>query len=97
MVYVAHPYNNKASNKKSVEMIIKELTLRNPGTTCISPIHAFGFLYTVVDYETGIEYCKDLLLKCDSALFCKGWETSKGCNIEMEFCKERGIPYEVIR
>jgi len=96
MVYVAHPYGNLKSNKKSVELIIKELSLRNPNRVYISPIHTFGFLYQTVSYERGMYYCKTLLSECDSAIFCKGWETSKGCRLEMEFCKENGIKWEVM-
>lgn len=96
LVYVAHPYQNKASNKKSVELIIKELSLKNPSKVYVSPIHAFGFLYNTVSYDKGMFYCLSLLDECDSAIFCKSWETSKGCRLEMEFCKENNIPWEVL-
>jgi len=96
MIYIAHPYNNLASNKKSVELIIKELSLKNPNRVYVSPIHAFGFLYQTVSYERGMYYCKALLNECDSAIFCKGWEESKGCRLEMEFCKENKIEWEDI-
>ena len=96
LVYVAHPYNNLASNKKSVELTIKELALKNPNRVYISPIHSFGFLYTVVSYDKGMFYCLSLLDECDSAIFCKGWGESKGCRLEMEFCIENKIPWEEI-
>lgn len=90
MIYVAHPYNNKKSNKKSVELIIKELALKNPGKTYASPIHAFGFLYQTVSYEEGMKYCLELLSHCESVIFCKDWENSKGCLLEMEYCEKFG-------
>jgi len=96
MIYIAHPYNNLASNKKSVELIIKELFLRNPNRVYISPIHTFGFLYQTVSYEKGMYYCKTLLDECDSVIFCKSWELSKGCRLEMEYCIENKIEWEEI-
>lgn len=96
MIYVAHAYSNQANNKRSVENIIKELSLKNPSKVYVSPIHTFGFLYTVVSYEKGMFYCLSLLDECDSAIFCPGWQDSKGCRLEMEFCKENKIPWEEI-
>jgi len=96
MIYVAHPYNNKSNNKKSVELIIKALALSNPNQIYISPIHTFGFLYNTVSYDKGMYYCKALLSQCDSALFCKGWETSRGCRLEMAYCIENKIEWEEI-
>lgn len=95
LIYVAHPYSNMMSNKKSVELIIKELSLRHPDNVYISPIHTFGFLYTAVSYELGMEYCKALLNKCDLVIFCPRWETSRGCNLEMQHCIDNKIPWEV--
>lgn len=94
MIYVAHPYRNEAANRRSVENIIKEFVLRNPSETYISPIHAFGFLYQTVPYDQGMSYCLELLGRCDSAIFCEGWEDSVGCNMEMDYCVDNGIPYE---
>ena len=96
MIYVAHPYNNLVSNKRSVEMIIKELSLKNPSKVYVSPIHTFGFMYNTVSYEKGMYYCKSLLAECDSVIFCKGWETSRGCKLEMEYCLEHGVRWEEI-
>jgi len=96
LTYVAHPYQNKASNKKSVELIIKELLFRNPSKIYVSPIHTFGFLYLDVSYSEGMNFCYELLSKCDSAIFCKGWELSKGCRLEMEYCIENNVKWEEI-
>lgn len=92
-VYVAHPYNNESSNKELVESKIKSLIPKNPNITYMSPIHAFGFTYESVDYMDGMEYCFDLLDSCDVALFCDGWKNSKGCNLEMKYCLDNGIPF----
>lgn len=96
MIYVAHPYGNLSSNKKSVELIIKELALRNPGTTFVSPIHSFGFMYQTVSYEDGMKFCYELLRHCGSAIFCEGWEKSRGCKLEMEYCNKYGIKWRLL-
>lgn len=93
MIYIAHPYQGKRLNKRKVEKIVKSLIKMSVCSTYVSPIHAFGYLYKEVDYAWGMKMCLDLLKQCKSAIFCDGWENSNGCREEMEFCKERGIPF----
>lgn len=95
MIYVCHPYGGNCINKLLVEKIIKRLVASTPDTY-ISPIHAFGFMYDSVPYDTGMAFCIELLSRCDSAIFCPGWERSEGCRREMEWCKENGKPYRTI-
>lgn len=89
MIYIAHPYGGTCINKLSVERIIRKLVQSNTATY-ISPIHAFGFMYNDVSYDQGMLFCLELLSKCDSAIFCPGWERSEGCRREMEWCKQYG-------
>lgn len=90
--YVAHPYAGKEGNKKSVEEIIKFLSINNPETVYFSPIHAFGYLYNDVSYKKGIEYCFEFLKSCDELILCEGWKSSRGCNLEKKFAEDHGIP-----
>jgi len=91
-IYVAHPYGGKPENKEKVENIIKELAIKDPLTLYISPIHAVGYLYNDVDYLQGMDYCFELLSLCDELILCKGWENSRGCNMEKAFAEKHGIP-----
>ena len=91
-IYVAHPFNAEEKNKKSVEAIIKSLVERDPTTLYISPIHATGYFYKDVSYEQGMEYCYELLRHCDELLLCRGWEESRGCNLEKAYAENHNIP-----
>lgn len=93
LVYVAHPYGGHEENKEKVEGLIKNLVLKSPHHTYVSPIHTFGFMYnTVKTYEQGMKMCTDLLAKCDVLILCDDWRNSEGCNREKDFAEEKGIP-----
>lgn len=94
LVYIAHPFQGKPKNVKKVEKIILELIKKYPDYTFYSPLHATGFFYFAKSYEEGMKDCIEMLSRCDEAWFCKGWQRSRGCNIEMSWCKEHGMPYK---
>ena len=96
MIYVAHPYGGSEANKEHVEKHLKMLFLLNPEETFVSPIHSFGFLYEVVDYETGLEYCFDLLATCDEMLVFGDYKNSRGCLAEIVYCEDHNKPYRII-
>jgi hypothetical protein len=91
-VYVAHPYGGKEENKIYVENIILKLTAKYPNTLFISPIHALGYLYPVLEYNDGMRYCYALLEGCDELLLCEGWGDSTGCNLENTVAIHHNIP-----
>jgi hypothetical protein len=95
-IYVAHPFGGKIENMLSVETLVRKMVKHNPNILCISPIHATGYLYNDVEYEVGMNYCFELLKLCDELLLCKGWENSRGCNMEKEFAEEHGIPINYV-
>ena len=92
LIYCSHKFGGKLENAKAVELKIKKLQLADPGNTYISPIHAFGFMYNDVPYETGLEMCLDLLSKCDAMIVLS--EGSRGVRAEIKFCAENKIPVE---
>lgn len=96
MIYVSHPFGGKEENKQKVEEIVRGLVKQNPGTTYISPIHAIGYLYSDVSYEQGMEYCLNLLDKCDKMLVFGDHASSRGCTAEILYCQEFFIPYEIV-
>lgn len=42
LVYVAHPYGGKESNRKKIDVIMGDLVLNDASHDYISPIHNFG-------------------------------------------------------
>ncbi len=94
LIYCSHKFGGKMENAKDVETKIKKLQLADPSNTYISPIHAFGFMYHDVPYETGLEMCLDLLRRCDKMVVLS--EKSKGVNIEIGYCISARIPVEFL-
>ena len=92
MIYISHAYGGIPDNIAEVELIIKDLVKRNPGHTFVSPIHCFGFLYSDVPYQVGLDMCLELLAKCE-AMWVFG-KHSIGVLEEIEYCEVHGIPWE---
>lgn len=96
MIYVAHPYtDDPVGNMAKVELKLKELQIRHPAETFISPLHTFSWQAEISTWEQIMTDCINLLKKCDKVYFCKGFEKSKGCIQELNFCGCAGIPFEV--
>lgn len=98
LVYISHPYGNKEENLKRILDLIKEL-YEEYGTEnyCfISPVPMYYHMYNDMDYDSGLKICLDIQKKCDIALFCKDWKSSKGCNAEYNLAVEinQDIYYE---
>jgi cell division FtsZ-interacting protein ZapD len=96
MIYISHPYGGKEENKLKVEEVIKKLVVENPSETYISPIHCFGFMYELVDYQSGLEMCLRLLESCDKMLVFGDWQNSRGCNAEILHAGFNHIQYEIV-
>lgn len=90
LIYCSHKFGGKLENAKAAELKIKRLQLADPSNTYISPIHAFGFMYNEVDYETGLQWCLDLLGKCDAMVVLS--EESRGVKVEIDYCHANKIP-----
>jgi hypothetical protein len=92
LVYVAHPYGGKESNRKKIDVIMEDLVLNDASHDYISPIHNFGYVYLTGDnYQRGLDICLSLLGQCDILVLCPEWESSRGCNGEFEFAKKHSI------
>lgn len=91
LIYCSHKFGGKLENAKAAELKIKRLQLADPSNTYISPIHAFGFMYHDVDYDTGLKWCLDLLSKCDMMVVLS--EMSKGVWAEVKYCIDNAKPY----
>lgn len=93
-VYVAHPFGGLQENADHAEATLKRLYAEHPNVLYISPIHATGFIYDENDYVNGMDYCLELLSRCDELYLCHGWETSRGCLMERSFAMGREMPIE---
>lgn len=99
LVYISHPSKGLKKNTTKIEKIIRELYSCHgiANNFClVSPVHCYGFMYNDVDYETGLNFCKDLLSHCNVMLVFGDYTTSVGCNAEIEFCKHNNIPYMIM-
>lgn len=92
LIYCSHKFGGSLENAKAAELKIKRLQLADPDNTYISPIHTFGFMYNVLNYEDGLRLCLDLLAKCDKMVVLS--DLSRGVRAEIKFCTENEIPVE---
>ena len=80
LIYVAHPYGGKKSNREKIDVIMGDLVLNDTNHDYVSPIHNFGYVYlTGDDYQRGLDICLSLLGQCDILVLCPEWESSRGC------------------
>ena len=91
LIYCSHKFGGKLENAKAAELKIKRLQLADPDNTYISPMHAFGFMYNVLNYEDGLRLCLDLLAKCDKMVVLS--DLSRGVKAEIKYCIDNAIPY----
>lgn len=95
IIYVSHPYQGKVDNLRKIEDIILHLIKKYPSNLFLSPVHSFGFEYKQLDYQDGLNECLWLLRQADEMWVFGDYQTSKGCNAEIEFCKSNNIPYKI--
>lgn len=96
VAYIAHAFSGKPENIKDAERIILHLIKDHPDFTFYSPLHATGFFYFELDYDTGMQHCFEALSRCDELWLCPGWEASRGCNMELAYAKKHNIPAFVL-
>lgn len=95
VTYISHPFQDKLSNMKKIEVIIEELQKSYPQRVFVSPVHCFCFLYEKMSYEDGISWCLELLNRCDEMWVYGDYKNSRGCIAEIKFCEEYNIIYEI--
>ena len=97
LVYVSHPYGGKQENEVKADVIVRALQIVYPTVCFVSPIHAIRCLYSRTDYIQGLDYCLELLWRCDGIVMCGNWQESIGCVTEFMLAREqnKGIDYAV--
>jgi hypothetical protein len=89
LIYVAHPYGGDRKNKNKVQRIIEDLVNEYPQYCFVSPIHCFGFMYDLMDYEEGMHHCFSLLDQCTEIWI---YGDSQGTRLEREYAQMYNIP-----
>lgn len=89
LIYVAHPYGGDRKNKNKVQRIIEDLVNEYPQYCFVSPIHCFGFMYDLMDYEEGMHHCFSLLDQCTEIWI---YGDSQGTRLEREYAEMYNIP-----
>lgn len=93
MTYISHPFQNKQDNVEKVKQIIEKLQKQHPERIFISPVLSFGFLYDKMSYEDGMDWCYELLRRCDDMWVFGDYKNSLGCGLEITYCRLNRIPY----
>lgn len=96
LIYLAHPFGGKRINVWRVQHIIKRLIHKYPDYTFYSPLHATGFFYHLMDYDTGMQHCYEVLRRCDTLWLCDGWTKSRGCCREYNYAIAHNIPVRFV-
>ena len=105
MIYIAAPYTSPDPAVIGHRMHVVEsliALLMHHGIHAITPLSAHHILDKGFDLGTDFEfwdnYCKDLLIRCDSMIVIDmlGWMVSRGVSAEIDYCIENKIPYIVI-
>ena len=92
LIYCAHRFGNSYKNRKRAERLIEHLQRNDLENCYISPIHAFGHLYSKISYDAGMELCFDLMMVCDKLLVLS--EESEGVKREVEMARKLGMEVE---
>ena len=94
--YVAFNYGGKRSNIRKAKKITHDLALADPINTYICPLLTFMYLrYGEVGYADEMSMCQDLLGECGEMIVAS--RISKGVQIEIDYCKEWGIPITFLK
>ena len=95
IIYISHPYLGLKDNEEKVAHIITNLQKQYPTYLFLSPIHTFSYDYNASSYEIGIAKCFWLLEQANKMWVFGNWINSKGCKMEIDYCKRNRIPFEI--
>lgn len=97
VVYLSHCFGGNQDNVKHAEEVIIRLQHQFPDITFLSPLHALGYAYHLMSYDEGMRHCLALLDMADEMWLVDGYDYSKGCLIERDYCKQYKIPMKMVR
>lgn len=94
-VYISLPVTGVKGYKERAEAIEKLLT--EAGQTVINPVTICEKLPEKTTHNEYMSICLPLVDMCDAIVFDEGWESSRGCNLEMVRAMENKIEIGFIR
>lgn len=94
-VYISLPVTGVKDYKERAEAIEKLLT--EAGQTVINPVTICEKLPEKTTHNEYMSICLPLVDMCDAIVFDEGWESSRGCNLEMVRAMENKIEIGFIR
>lgn len=94
-VYISLPVTGVKGYKERAEAIEKLLT--EAGQTVINPVTICEKLPEKTTHNEYMSICLPLVNMCDAIVFDEGWESSRGCNLEMVRAMENKIEIGFIR
>jgi len=96
MVYISHPYTgDEEKNMENARQIRERLQYDNPDDCYICPVGMFGDKEDP-DYCRTLARCMELESRCDTVVFCDGWEESTGCRAEMAVAIMLGLKIDYL-
>lgn len=96
LIYVAHEYGGDPDNVVKAVQITHDLQIADPENCYITPLLALGHIgYKEMGYEAEMALCLELLGEC-SKMIVASEHISKGVQIEIDFCREWGIPVQYL-
>lgn len=89
-VYISLPITGK--DLKEVRQHIAEVRtmLHEKGCMSLSPLGMSGW-EPGQSWEWYMVRCIDMMRHCDAIYLCKGWEESRGCNMEKEYAEFKNL------
>lgn len=92
MHYLSHPFSgDEEKNRAAAEAIQRELQERSKHVFYVNPLANFKALEGM-PYEKIMDYCLELLMRCDGITMAGDYRASKGCVIELTCARHNGIP-----
>ena len=98
-VYIAHPLRGRtrdvrviAQNVKAISGLCRALAETEPELLIISPVHAFSFVSPLGPQGWVLKECLELLSLADKVWVFGDWESSEGCQMEIERAQKLKLP-----
>jgi len=95
LIYLSAPYS--AKNKESIEANIRfaeqnMIELLKKGYSVICPHKNTSHLDDIMPWAAFMEMSFTHIQKCEAVFFCGGWQLSRGCWEEYQYCLKNNIP-----
>jgi hypothetical protein len=96
MVYVAHKFtDNPAANIERAKQITNALQRADTNSLYVTPLLALSHIASgELGYEKEMELCLALLDRCNCMIVAS--EISKGVQMEIDHCRQKGIPIQYL-